>query len=175
MTEKTGGLPPASQQKFAVHGYAEGNKKTGGPLLVTQQRTTVHCYAEGMDCRWLERRWRDAEQSGVDMTCTHPQRTEHMFLDPSYTPSWCPCYPKHTPNERINVRSEASAEQKAEVFAQLMVSVDAENALEKMSNDEIADLLLNHVWGEVNIFSPKSALLSVVVERLRRKRTYLRR
>lgn len=36
-----------------------------------------------------------------------------------------------------------------------------------MTNEELADLLQNKVWAEVNIFSHDSDLLGVIIDRLR--------
>ncbi len=85
-------------------------KQTDGPQLVTVQKTTVHCYTEEGDCRWLERRWRDATKSEANLTCTHPERTVDEFLDHRKTPPHCPLYPKNVPAKRRNVRQEAPHE-----------------------------------------------------------------
>jgi|GEM_PF-3821933 len=44
-----------------------------------------------------------------------------------------------------------------------------QHRLEHLSDEEIGHLLLDHVWAELPSLDPRSALLSVAVDRLRRR------
>ena len=43
---------------------------------------------------------------------------------------------------------------------------EIEARLRTMSNQQLANLLLNHVWAEMDSTKPQSVLLSVVIDRL---------
>lgn len=50
----------------------------------------------------------------------------------------------------------------------LMCMFDTMLELEQKSNQELADLLIEHVWAELPVTSPVSMLLSEITERLRK-------
>lgn len=56
-----------------------------------------------------------------------------------------------------------------ELWEAMCKSNDVEKELATTSNDELADLLMNHVWAQMDMFSPASTLVEVVIERLRGK------
>ena len=54
-----------------------------------------------------------------------------------------------------------------ELARRLFTCIDSEIELNKLSNAELADLLLEHVWSYMDMTGPKSVLVGVVIERLR--------
>ena len=49
----------------------------------------------------------------------------------------------------------------------IVKSAIIDGELAKKTNDEIADLLLEHVWADVETFTAKAGLLEIAIERLR--------
>lgn len=49
---------------------------------------------------------------------------------------------------------------------QLFLSAETTDKLKHLTNAELARLLLEHVWAEMDILSPQSDLLSEVIDRL---------
>lgn len=58
-------------------------------------------------------------------------------------------------------------EQKVDFWEQLVVSADAASVLEKKTDIELADLLIDHVWADKSLVSAASALIEEVISRLR--------
>lgn len=50
----------------------------------------------------------------------------------------------------------------------LFRSVEMNDALDKRTDAEVADLILCHVWTEFDVASPQSSLMTQAIERLRR-------
>lgn len=63
--------------------------------------------------------------------------------------------------------TDAEPEKVREVMGQLVLQADAAEELEKKTNAELAELLFQTVWTGVPILSAHSALLEVVIDRLR--------
>lgn len=53
-----------------------------------------------------------------------------------------------------------------ELVNDLDMTVNAKDILKHKTNQEIADLLRDHVWGEEGVFSPQAALIEEAIERL---------
>ena len=54
--------------------------------------------------------------------------------------------------------------------AKILALVDllkTDDALKQKSNDEIAQLLIDHIWPAYDLGSPQSALIEAAIERLR--------
>jgi hypothetical protein len=62
----------------------------------------------------------------------------------------------------------ADKRDKGEVAMRLLRAARADRELSRMSDVTIGELLLEHVWADLDITSPHSALISQAVERLRR-------
>lgn len=58
-------------------------------------------------------------------------------------------------------------EQEVGVVKDLFQSIDTEKALREKSDDEIADLLLEHVWSGLDPLSPHADLVEAAIERLK--------
>ena len=54
-----------------------------------------------------------------------------------------------------------------ELTERIAASVNNSKRLETMTNQELADLLMNTVWAGMELFTPKSDLVSAVIDRLR--------
>jgi len=57
-------------------------------------------------------------------------------------------------------------EWKDELYNDLSQSLKTEKALRAQTNSEIANLLKEHIWAELNVFSARSVLLEEVIRRL---------
>jgi len=60
-------------------------------------------------------------------------------------------------------------EKKEEIIWKIMSQIEAEEKLRDMSDTEVADLLLEFVWAEIDCLSIKFILLEEAIERLRKK------
>lgn len=58
-------------------------------------------------------------------------------------------------------------EQEVQVVEDILRSVETEKKLGEKSDSEIADLLLEHVWYEMDVWSPHADLVEAAIERLR--------
>ena len=56
---------------------------------------------------------------------------------------------------------------KAEALKRLFQSIKTEDALRQKTNDELADLVRDHIWAHVPLISPQADLLGEVMDRLR--------
>lgn len=63
--------------------------------------------------------------------------------------------------------SDKPSDKTKDVFLRIIRSVEAHNRLEKMSNKEIGDLLMHHIWADLPLTDARSALLSVAIDRLK--------
>ncbi len=149
---------------------SEQNEMPDGPLFVTLKTTKTVCVAPEGQCR----HYRTEAMTGIGEvgTCllrSGLPRPERYIPSTGETSYWCPRRPARVPKDRRTVRPEPSAEQKAALWKELVTSCDAANALEKKTDVELADLLLNHVWGDKNILSTQSALIEEVIERLHKR------
>lgn len=55
-------------------------------------------------------------------------------------------------------------------FKSVLQGIDIENELVMWSNEKLADLLTTYIWADIDLNSPKSAVLSVAIERLKAAR-----
>jgi len=145
---------------------ADNTELVDGPLLVSNQLTTLMCHTEEMACRYHIRQYNEEQ---VQCFCGHPDLVGGEGWIPSNTtPKFCPNYPSRERPSRRSVRPVPSREKKEELVEQIFKMVDAEEALKAKTNTEVADLLVEHVWGELNMFGSHSILIGEAIERLRK-------
>jgi len=54
-----------------------------------------------------------------------------------------------------------------ECALRILESIEYEGNLQHLSNDELADILIETIWAELPLMSQESDLLSVVIDRLK--------
>lgn len=76
--------------------------------------------------------------------------------------------------EQIKARIAELPEKQGALLADLVKRIsdyaDYAETLESLSDKEIGDLLITGIWGELPMFSPKSALLEEAISRLKREK-----
>jgi hypothetical protein len=145
-----------------------GIELVDGPLLVTHQKTKIECSTAQARCRFYQvRSFQDS--ANVQLHCNHPDAKGDGRIYFGGTPTWCHNYPRERPDS-VRIRPVPSPERRAEVAEALFECFDAEKALEAKTNAELADLLVEHVWGNLNMFGSHSILIGEAIERLRDKK-----
>ncbi len=54
-----------------------------------------------------------------------------------------------------------------EIVERMLASFESQEKLEAMTNAELADVLMNKVWANMELFTPESDLIGAVIDRLR--------
>jgi len=63
--------------------------------------------------------------------------------------------------------SESEMKKATELYDAIVSAMRCQQKLREKSNAELADLLINHVWSEEELFTAKSELIDEIANRLR--------
>jgi len=108
----------------------------------------------------------DAWQS--ETTLDEPWEFAVWEPDPQCTAFCEKVWPRFKKLLEEELEKEEKAKAESEVIKYLFASADVDEKLRLMSDTEIANIVLNHVWSQTNMFSPEDSLLQTVIERLTR-------
>jgi hypothetical protein len=72
-----------------------------------------------------------------------------------------------TPLDKLKLLAKEYPERAAQIAEAIFKDAKFYTSLETMSNKELADLLLNHVWADMNLWTEKAAIVEAAISRLK--------
>jgi hypothetical protein len=69
--------------------------------------------------------------------------------------------------ERLNKLSETHPEQIAKLMSAITADANNRQQLEQMNNAQVGDLLLEHVWADLDMWTWKAAIVEMAIDRLK--------
>jgi hypothetical protein len=72
-----------------------------------------------------------------------------------------------TPPDKLKLLAKEHPERAAQIAEAIFKDAKFYTRLETMSNKELADLLLNCVWADMDLWTEKAAIVEAAIDRLR--------